>query len=194
MKTSPVGKWVSKYITEHKKACDSIPIGKVSELIDRFRTVLENNKSIFIFGNGGSAASASHFATDLGKSASRKMGKHFKVMSLNDNVSWMTALANDDAYEDVFLGQLKNYANAGDIAMGISVSGNSPSCVQALTWARNNGLETIALVGGGKGVMAEIADHVIVVKDSHYGRVEDAHMTICHMLAYAFVENSNFSN
>ena len=182
--------WVSKYITAQKKTYDSIPVAKVSKLIEKFREALEKDKKIFIFGNGGSAASASHFATDLGKSASKKVGKHFRVMSLNDNVSWMTALANDDSYEDVFLGQLKNYASPGDIAFGISVSGNSPSCVQALTWARNNGLETVALVGGGKGAMAEIAHEVIVIKDDHYGRVEDAHMTICHILAYAFVENS----
>jgi len=189
-----MNKWVSEYISSQKTAYDSIPVEEVAKLIEKFREVLKNDKKVFIFGNGGSAASASHFATDLGKSASRKIGKYFKVMSLNDNVSWMTALANDDAYEDVFVGQLKNYGSEGDIAFGISVSGNSPSCVQALTWARNNSLETIALVGANRGIMAEIAHHVIAINDEHYGRVEDAHMTICHMLCYAFVENSDFVN
>jgi len=111
------------------------------------------------------------------------------VVSLNDNVSWMTALANDYAYDEVFVGQLKNYGRAGDIALGISVSGNSPNCVRALEWAAANGLRTIALVGAKRGRMAEIAQHPIVIQDTHYGRVEDAQMAICHMLCYAFIEN-----
>ena len=101
----------------------------------------------------------------------------------------MTALANDYSYEDVFAGQLQNYGQAGDLALGISVSGNSPNCVKALQWARDNGLQTVALVGAKRGRMAEIAEQVIVINDTHYGRVEDAHMGICHMLCYAFMEN-----
>jgi len=71
----------------------------------------------------------------------------------------------------------------------MSVSGNSPNCVKALAWAKTNGLRTIALVGAKRGRMAEIADRVLVINDTHYGRVEDAHMGICHMLCYAFMEN-----
>jgi D-sedoheptulose 7-phosphate isomerase len=164
-------------------------VDAVAELIGRLRSALQENRQIFVFGNGGSAANASHFATDLGKGASDKMGKRFRVLSLNDNVSWMTALANDYAYEDIFVGQLQNYGQPGDLAMSLSVSGNSPNCVKALAWAKQHGLHTVALVGAKRGRMAEIAEQVIVINDTHYGRVEDAQMTICHLVCYAFMEN-----
>jgi D-sedoheptulose 7-phosphate isomerase len=185
-----VKQWISDYLRGQKAAHDSIPMDAVAELIGRLRTALRENRQIFVFGNGGSAANSSHFATDLGKGASDKMGKRFRVLSLNDNVSWMTALANDYAYEDIFIGQLQNYGQPGDLAMSLSVSGNSPNCVKALTWAKQNGLHTVALVGAKRGRMAGIAEQVIVINDTHYGRVEDAQMTICHLLCYAFMENA----
>src|SRR4029078_7982491 len=106
---------------------------------------------------GGSAMNSSHFATDLGKGASDKVGKRFRVLALNDNVSWMTALANDYSYEEVFVGQLQNYGKPGDIALGISVSGNSPNCVKALQWAKKNGLRTGATGGAKRGSRAAVA-------------------------------------
>jgi D-sedoheptulose 7-phosphate isomerase len=181
--------WISNYLRAQKAAHDSIPVDAVAELVGRLRSALLENRQIFVFGNGGSAANASHFATDLGKGASDKMGRRFRILSLNDNVSWMTALANDYAYEDIFVGQLQNYGQPGDLAMSLSVSGNSPNCVKALAWAKQNGLHTVALVGAKRGRMAEIAEQVIVINDTHYGRVEDAQMTICHLLCYAFMEN-----
>ena len=184
-----MNQWLSDYIKAQKAAHDSVPIDAVADLIDLLRTALKEDRQIFVFGNGGSAANSSHFATDLGKGASDKVGKRFRVLALNDNVSWMTALANDYSYEEVFVGQLQNYGKPGDIALGISVSGNSPNCVKALEWARKNGLRTVALVGAKRGRMAELAEHVLVIQDTHYGRVEDAQMGICHMLCYAFMEN-----
>jgi D-sedoheptulose 7-phosphate isomerase len=180
--------WISDYIRAQKAAHESIPIESVARLIQRLGKVLREDRQVFVFGNGGSAANASHFATDLGKGASDKLEKRFRVVSLNDNVSWMTALANDYAYDEVFVRQLQNYGRSGDVAMAMSVSGSSPNCVKALDWARANGLFTVALVGGRRGRMAEIAQEVIVINDTHYGRVEDAHMGICHMLCYAFME------
>ena len=184
-----MNQWISNYISSQKAALDSIPVDKVSQLIAQLQQALKEDRQIFVFGNGGSAANASHFATDLGKGASDKVGKGFRVLSLNDNVSWMTAIGNDYAYEDIFLRQLQNYGRPQDVALSISVSGNSPNCVKALEWAKKNGLRTIALVGAKRGRMAEIADQVIVINDTHYGRVEDAQMGICHMLCYAFIEN-----
>ena len=181
--------WTTDYLKAQRAAHDSIPLEAVEKLIAKFREALKEDRQIFVFGNGGSAANASHFATDLGKGASDKVGKPFHVLSLNDNVSWLTALANDYAYDDVFAGQLKNYGKPGDIAFGISVSGNSPNCVKAMEWAKQNGLHAIALVGAKRGRMAELADQAIVINDTHYGRVEDAQMTICHVLCYAFMEN-----
>jgi D-sedoheptulose 7-phosphate isomerase len=181
--------WITGYLAAQKAAHDSIPVEAVEQLIGTLRDALRAGRHIFVFGNGGSAANASHFATDLGKGASDKVGKRFRVLSLNDNVSWMTALANDYAYEEAFIGQLQNYGQPGDVALSLSVSGNSPNCVKALAWAKQHGLHTVALVGAKRGRMAEIADQVIMIKDTHYGRVEDAQMGICHMLCYAFMEH-----
>jgi D-sedoheptulose 7-phosphate isomerase len=180
--------WIADYIDRQKAAHDSIPTGQVAELIHVLRDALRDDRQIFCFGNGGSASNCSHFATDLGKGASDKLGRRFRVISLNDNVSWMLALANDYAYEDVFSRQLENFGKPGDIALSLSVSGDSPNCVKGLEWAKANGLKTIALVGAKRGRMAEIADHVVVINDTHYGRVEDAQMGVCHLLCYAFME------
>lgn len=180
--------YISAYIQAQKAALDSIPSAEVSSLIDAFRKALQEDRQIFVFGNGGSAANASHFMTDLGKGASDKTVKRFRCLSLNDNMSWITALGNDYAYEDVFLRQLMNYAKPGDLAMVMSVSGNSPNLVKAIEWASDNGLHTIALVGAKKGRLAGLAHQSIVIDSTHYGRVEDAHMGICHILCYAFME------
>jgi len=185
--------WISGYIKSQKAAHDSIPVDAVAQLVEKLRDALKADRQILVFGNGGSAANASHFATDLGKGSSDKVGKRFRVLSLNDNVSWMTALANDYSYEDIFVGQLQNHGKPGDLAIGVSVSGNSPNCVKALEWAKKNGLKTVALVGAKRGRMAEIADQVLVINDTHYGRVEDAQMGILHMLCYAFMENPQWA-
>ena len=180
--------WITEYLKAQKAALDSIPVDAVARLIEKLRQALKEDRQIFVFGNGGSAANASHFATDLGKGASDKIGNRFRVLSLNDNVSWMTALGNDFAFEDAFMRQLMNYGRPGDLVLTMSVSGSSPNVVRAVDWAKQNGLHTVALVGGKRGRLAEIADQVIVINDTHYGRVEDAHMGICHMLCYAFME------
>ena len=183
-----VGDWVNRYLQQQKAALDSIPQEAVGRIVERFRAALAEDRQVFVFGNGGSAANASHFITDLGKGASDKLGRRFRCLSINDNVSWLTALGNDYAYEDVFVRQLENYARPGDLVMVMSVSGNSPNLVKAIDWARQNGVHTVALVGGKRGRLAELADESIVIESHHYGRVEDAHMAICHLLCYAFME------
>jgi D-sedoheptulose 7-phosphate isomerase len=185
--------WICEYLKAQKAALDSIPAETVEQLIAKLRAALEEDRQIFVMGNGGSAANASHFATDLGKGASDKIGRRFRVLSLNDNVSWMTALGNDYSYEDIYVGQLKNYGRAGDLLLVLSVSGSSPNVVRAVEWAKKNQLHTVALVGGKRGKLAEIADQTIAIDSTHYGRVEDAQMAICHMLCYAFIENPRFT-
>jgi D-sedoheptulose 7-phosphate isomerase len=180
--------WIERYRDQHMAAINSIPADAVARLIERLRQALKEDRHVFIFGNGGSASNSSHFATDLGKGSSDKLGSRFRVISLNENVSWITALANDYHYDDVYARQLHNYAKAGDMVLTLSVSGNSPNLVKAFQWAKENGLYTAALVGGKRGKLAEIADEVIVIDSQHYGRVEDVQMTICHMLCYAFME------
>jgi D-sedoheptulose 7-phosphate isomerase len=186
---APVQSWLNDYVKAQKAALDSVPLKAVGELVHVLKGALKDDRQIFVFGNGGSAANCSHFVTDLGKGASDKLGQRFRCLSLNDNVSWMTALGNDYSYEDVFSNQLMNYGRRGDVAMALSVSGNSPNVVKGLQWARDNGLQTIALVGAKRGRAAEVAHTTIVIDSTHYGRVEDAQMLICHMLCYAFMEN-----
>ena len=186
--------YFQNYIARQKTTYDAIPTERVEHIINLIKKCREEDRQLFAFGNGGSASNVSHFITDLGKSASDRMetdgsGKRFRCMSLNENVSWITALGNDYAYEDVYLRQLQNYARPGDLVLTLSVSGNSPNVVKAVQWANNNGLTTIALVGGKRGQLADLAHESIVIDDTHYGRVEDAQMTICHMLCYGFIES-----
>ena len=187
-----MNQWISDYVNAQKAALDSIPTDEVAKLIQLFKKTLDHDHHIFVFGNGGSASNASHFVTDLGKGSSDKVGKRFRVLSLNDNVSWMSAIGNDYAYEDIFVRQLENYGRKGDLVLAMSVSGNSPNVVKAVEWANKNGLETIGLCGGKRGKLAEIAKHKIVIDSTHYGRAEDAQMAICHILCYAFIENPHW--
>jgi D-sedoheptulose 7-phosphate isomerase len=180
--------WIQDYITAQHAALDSISQPTVEKLITTLQTAWREDRQVFIVGNGGSASNASHFATDLGKGSSDKLGKRFRVLSLTDNISWITALGNDYAYEEIFSRQLANYGRPGDLLLAISVSGNSPNIVKATEWANANGMETAALVGAKRGRLAEIAHQVLVVGDTHYGRVEDVQMHVLHMLCYAFME------
>ena len=180
--------WVKSYVEAQKRALDAIPVETVTELISVLQRAHREDRQIFAIGNGGSAANASHFAVDLGKGASDALSKRFRVMSLTDNVAWLTALGNDYSYDDVFVGQLQNFGRSGDVLIGISVSGNSPNCVKAFQWAKKQGLYVVALVGAKKGKMAELADLSVVIDDTHYGRVEDVQMNLLHMMCYAFWE------
>ena len=181
--------WVKEYIAAERKALDSIPTGQVAEAIQTVKDALENDRQIFVFGNGGSASNASHFATDLGKGSSDAVGKRFRVLSLNDNVSWMTAIGNDYSYDGIYRRQLENYAKPGDVVLTMSVSGSSPNLLEACRWAKEKGLHVIALIGGKRGKLSEIADNCIVIEETHYGRAEDCQMGIAHMICYAFMEN-----
>jgi D-sedoheptulose 7-phosphate isomerase len=184
----PMRDWIASYIQAQKDTFNSVPVEAIATVIETFRRAWREDRRIFVFGNGGSAANASHLSVDLGKGSSDKLPKRFRVMSLCENMAWLTALGNDYSYERVFLGQLKNFAEPGDIVLVMSVSGNSPNLVKAVEWSRQNGLHTIALVGAKRGRLAELADQVVVVDSTHYGRVEDAHMFICHIVCYAFME------
>ncbi len=185
--------WISEYIAAERKALDSIPVDQVAGAIETVKGALQNDRQIFVFGNGGSASNSSHFATDLGKGSSDAVGKRFKIMSLNDNVSWMTAIGNDYSYDDIYCRQLENYAQSGDVVLTMSVSGNSPNLLKACQWAKENGLYIIALIGGKRGKLSEIADNCIVIDETHYGRAEDCQMGIAHMICYAFMENPDWA-
>lgn len=186
--------WLQEYVTAQHKALDSISLFGVERLIRTVRSAWLRDQQIFAIGNGGSAANASHFATDLGKGSSDKLPRRVRVLSLTDNVAWLTALGNDYSFDDAYLRQLQNYARSGDVLIAASVSGNSPNLLKAFEWADTQGIETIAIVGAKRGKLEEIAKQTIVIEDTHYGRVEDVQMHILHMLCYAFMELSEMQS
>jgi D-sedoheptulose 7-phosphate isomerase len=190
--------WINVYIHNQKKALDSIPVDKLAAIMVLVAEAWKDDRQIFVFGNGGSAANASHFSTDMFRIANSVRTAHntpanpVRCFSLTDNVPWITAAANDYDYEEIFERQLMTHARPRDIVIGLSVSGNSPNMVRAFKWAQTNNLKAIALVGSTMSKIPNIlafADHHIVIDDVHYGRVEDVQMAICHMIAYAFGEN-----
>ena len=184
----PMQPWLNQYVEAQHKAIQSIPLPEVQKLIETVKATWAADGQIFGVGNGGNMASMSHFATDLGKGASDKTGKRFRIITLADNTAWLTAIGNDYHYDDVFVRPLQNYARPGDLLIASSVSGNSPNLVKAVEWASENGLKTVSLVGSKRGKLAEVSAQTIVIDDTHYGRVEDAQMNILHMICYAFME------
>jgi D-sedoheptulose 7-phosphate isomerase len=169
-------------------AIDQIDLAKVSEAIEWFREARAGNRHIFVCGNGGSASSASHFVCDMVKGASYLKESRFRIMALTDSMPTLTAYSNDVGYECVFVEPLKNFAQPGDLLMAISGSGNSPNVVQAVEYANSIKCRTIALTGRNGGQLGPLAQLNINIPVPHMGRIEDAHMIICHMLAYSFME------
>jgi D-sedoheptulose 7-phosphate isomerase len=143
-----------------------------------------NGRQIFVLGNGGSAATASHIATDWSKTAERKGGRLLRCMSLTDNVSFMTAIANDLGYEEVFVRQLANLLARGDIVVLISGSGNSPNVVKAAEFAKKRGAVTIGMTGFTGGRLRKLVDICLHVDSDQYGVVEDLHMAVGSILAF----------
>jgi D-sedoheptulose 7-phosphate isomerase len=170
------------------KTLETLELEKIGQAIEWFRQALQQDRQIFVCGNGGSAAAASHFATDMVKGASYGRPRRFRILALTDSLPTLTAYANDVGYEAVFLEQLKNFARPGDLVMGISGSGNSPNVLRAIEYANALGCRTLALTGRDGGRLARLAQLVIHVKEPHMGRIEDAHLIVCHMIAYCFME------
>jgi D-sedoheptulose 7-phosphate isomerase len=184
-----VEEWIEGYLGRLRDLLGAIPAGQVAEVIEELKKAVLHGRRIFAFGNGGSGTTSSHLVMDLGKGAADAVGRRFKVLSLNEAVGWMTALANDYSYEEVFVRQLRSYAGPGDVVLALSVSGRSENVVRAVRWASEHGLRTVALVGGAPAPLADLADNAIVVESEHCGLVEDAHLVICHLLCYAFMDN-----
>lgn len=176
------------YKTRLFDALNTIPMDKVQTAIEWLDQVRSEGKHIFTCGNGGSASTASHFVCDMVKGASYQREKRFKIMALTDSLSTMTAYSNDVSYECVFLEQLKNFGQPGDVLIAISGSGNSPNVLRAVEWANENGMKTIGMTGRDGGKLGKLSQLEINVGDPHMGRIEDGHMIVCHMLAYRFME------
>lgn len=180
--------FAEQYRTEVYRAIEAIDAALVSRAIDWFAEARANGRHIFVCGNGGSASTASHFACDIVKGASYKRDERFKILALTDSLPTLTAYSNDVGYDCIFAEQLKNFAQADDIVMCISGSGNSPNVVCAMEYANSVGCKTIALTGRDGGKLGPLAQLNIQVPVPHMGRIEDAHMIICHMIAYKFME------
>jgi D-sedoheptulose 7-phosphate isomerase len=168
---------------------EKIDDSKVNEAATWLTQARDEGRHIFVCGNGGSASTASHFACDIVKGASYQRDKRFRIMALTDSLPTLTAYSNDVSYDCVFTEQLKNFAQPGDVVMAISGSGNSPNVLNAIEFANGAGCKTIALTGRDGGKLGNLAQLNIQVPVQHMGRIEDAHLIICHMIAYNFMEN-----
>lgn len=183
--------FVQHYKTELWKTLDSVEVSEIEHAIQWFEEARDAGKTIFVCGNGGSASSASHFACDVVKGASYGKEKRFRIQALTDSLPTMTAYGNDVGYDAIFVEQLKNFARPGDLLMCISGSGNSPNVLRAAEYASSIGCRTIGLTGRDGGKLAPLVQLNIHAGSPHMGRIEDAHMIVCHMIAYYFMEKQS---
>jgi D-sedoheptulose 7-phosphate isomerase len=165
-----------------------LPLDRLPVLIDWLRDVRDQNHQIFVCGNGGSAMTASHFVTDMVKGASLGKAKRFRIYSLTDSIPTITAYANDISYDLVFAEHLKNLAQPGDLVIAISGSGQSVNVTRAVEYAKTAGCRTVSLTGRNGGDLAKVAHLDLNVPEQHMGRIEDAHMILCHMICYYFMD------
>ncbi len=180
-----------QYLEQLRSTIGAVDLAKVDQAIEWFREARDAGRQIFVCGNGGSASTASHFATDIVKGASFNRAKRFRIMALTDSLSTISAYANDVCYDCVFVEQLKNFIGSGDLVMGISGSGNSPNVVRALEYANSIGCRTLALTGRDGGQLGPLAKLNIHVPEPHMGRIEDAHMIVCHIICYRFMDTDD---
>lgn len=188
MYNRPGMRFLEAYREQVRQAIDAIDLGKVEQAIEWFRQAREEGRTIFVAGNGGSAATASHLVCDLVKDVSYGRLQRFRAVALQDAIPTATAYANDTDFSQAIAEQLRTFARPGDIFMALSGSGNSPNLVKGMECARQLGCRTLALTGRDGGKLGALADLNIQVPVPHMGRIQDAHHVICHMLSYAFSE------
>lgn len=181
--------FASSYRQDVVNAISQINLDQVELATSWLREAREAGRHIFACGNGGSASTASHFVCDVVKGASYQRQKRFRILALTDSLATMTAYSNDVNFDCIFAEQLKNFADRGDVLIAISGSGNSPNVVNAAEYARSAGCRTIGLTGRDGGKLSKAVDLNIHVPVQHMGRIEDAHLVICHMMAYELMED-----
>ncbi|MBI2581862.1 SIS domain-containing protein [Candidatus Woesearchaeota archaeon] len=186
---------IHEYLSTVNNALGSLDRGTISAFVNVLLEAYDREKTIYIFGNGGSAATASHFCGDLVKGVSYGLKKRFKVICLNDNTPAIMAIANDISYDDIFVEQLKNFLGKDDVVIGISGSGNSKNIVKALEYAKNTGAKTIAICGYKGGKIKEIADISIHAEINDMEISEDVHnLVITHCVKRLLTKELNNSN
>jgi D-sedoheptulose 7-phosphate isomerase len=173
------------YVSRLRNVLAELDLDAVAAATAVLLDAYENGHTVFICGNGGSASTASHMAADLGKNTVAAGKPRLRVLSLNDNMAWFSALANDLGYENVFVEQMGNLLQPRDVLIVLSASGNSPNVVQAAEFAKAHGGRILALVGFQGGRLRELADVAIHVKCDAYGPVEDVHLVLNHIFTEA---------
>jgi len=185
--------FVKSYKSKLVSLINKIDDNTIKNVIDLFEETNANNGKIYIIGNGGSAATASHMVNDLGVGLARRDIRYFNIECLCDNMSVCTALSNDIGYEHIFSMQLKNKITKNDILMAISCSGNSSNIINAVQYAKQNNTKIIGLTGFNGGKLKELSDinFHIPTKKNEYGLVEDLHMIFDHIIYTYYIENHN---
>lgn len=173
---------ITAYFEKEKAVLDAISKDDLNTLMNVLMQAREDGQNIFIMGNGGSAATASHYVCDFNKGISYGKEKMFKFICLNDNVPTMMAYANDLSYADVFVGPLKNFMEKGDIVIGISGSGNSENVVRAIQFANENDGVTVGLTGYNGGKVKKLSKYNVHVPIDDMQITEDLHMVLDHCM------------
>ena len=173
---------IKKYFTEVEHMLEEISISQLQQVLFILEQVYRDNRRVFVMGNGGSAATASHLALDLAKNTISGECHRLRVLSLTDHVPLITAWGNDYAYEHIFSEQLANLVEARDVVIGISTSGNSLNVINACYLAKQEGAITIGLLGAHGGKMKELVDAYILAPGQNIEQEEDAHMILAHMI------------
>lgn len=179
---------VRDYLDKLAATLQSMPSEQIWQVIEVLLQAWRNGKRVYLCGNGGSAATASHMANDLNKYTIQADKPRLRAIALTDNVPLMTAWANDSSYEMIFAEQIINLAEAGDVLIAISASGNSPNILKALETARRCQVVTVGFTGDLGGKMKELVDYCIMIPDSLIGRQEDGHMILDHVISFTLRE------
>jgi len=174
--------YYKNYTGSVRSAIDAIPVNALEQIIEQLDKARRSRATVYIFGNGGSAATASHFASDLAKGAQANGKPGLRTICLSDNFAVFTAWANDSGYDNVFSAQLENLVQPGDIAIGISGSGNSHNVLKGIHAARGRGIVTVGITGFDGGKLKDIADIPLAVPNNNMEQVEDIHMLLCHFI------------
>ena len=171
------------YLHEVAQTLQQLPQPALAAIAEALWAAYERDGTIIVCGNGGSAATASHFACDLAKWTIRPGARRVRALALTDNIPVMTAFSNDQSYSDVFVEQLMTHYRPGDLLFAISGSGNSRNVLHAVEWANEQGATTIGITGFDGGKLNSIARIALHVRNNQMPQVEDVHSTICHSLA-----------
>lgn len=173
---------INSYFTELEQMLRDISQAHLQDILSLLEETYRNGHRIFIMGNGGSAATASHFALDLAKNTIMPGAPRLKAISLTDHVPLITAWSNDTAYEHIFEEQLANMIEPGDLVIGISTSGNSPNVINALKLAKKSCAATVGLLGAEGGLIKNIVDSYVLAPGQNIEQEEDAHMILTHII------------